>query len=239
MRHRKTFGLLRGLLFCLGLQAGCAGSSTEYSPPPPTGDGGSDAAMTGDMTQVMCQLVPQSGCLATQKCTSHDAATTQCDPNGSVNRGERCMSMDGIDSCYAGNACIDQGNRIGICRAWCRTDGDCGTRSYCELPLGTAGLRVCSQPCNVFGAGCPSGLACYAYNTEHTDCRLPGSKTEGMPCVRPEECMAGMACLGPAGNESCRKLCPRSTGGGCGVGQSCFIVTNSDGTQWPTYGVCL
>lgn len=238
MRHRTTYGLLCGFLFGLGLQPGCAGSGTEYSPPPGV-DGGSDAAATSDLAmQVMCQLVPQSGCLATQKCTSHDAATTLCDPNGSVNRGERCMTTDGVDNCYAGNACANQGNNIGLCRAWCRSDVDCGTRSYCELPLGTAGMRLCTQPCNVFGAGCPSGLACYAYNTEHTDCRLPGTKAEGQACVRAEDCMAGMTCLGPAGGESCRKLCPRTTGAGCSTGQSCYIINNGDGTQWATYGFC-
>jgi len=246
MRHCTTFALLIGFFVSVGLHEGCAGSATEYTPPPTNSDGGTDAAAADlmtpmDLRRTGCNLVPQNGCMPTEKCTTHDAATTLCDPNGIINRGERCMTQDGIDNCFAGNACTNQGNTIGMCRSFCRTDGDCGTRSYCEIPLGTAGIRVCTQPCNALGntAGCPSGLACYAYFTEHTDCRLPGNKTEAALCARLEDCLPGMACLGPGGAERCRKLCDRTTGAGCSVGQTCYLVTNGDGSNWPTYGFCL
>ena len=88
-------------------------------------------------------------------------------------------------------------------------------------------------------AGCPTGLSCYAYNNEHTDCRLTGTTAEAQPCVRSEDCRPGMACLGPAGAERCRVLCQRSNGSGCMLGQTCTAVTYSGGAQWPTYGACL
>ncbi len=250
---------LRGIFFSMFMAvtalAGCGSSGTSNTTGSALLDGGVDlaevpsgdlamsfadlAAAPGDMIVTGCQLVPQSGCTTSQKCTTHDAVTTLCDPNGSVNRGERCTTQNGIDSCYAAAACANAGGGIGLCRSFCRTDNDCGTRSFCELPLGTAGIRLCTQACNALGAGCPTGLACYAYNKEHTDCRLVGSAAEGQACVRPEDCQAGLACLGPLGGESCRKLCPRGNSATCAGTKICRDVTYSDGTVWPTYGVCL
>ena len=68
-----------------------------------------------------------------------------------------------------------------MCRAFCNTNADCGSRSFCELPLGTSGLMMCTQACNPvgIGAGCPPGMACYVFDSEHTDCRLPGTAYEG------------------------------------------------------------
>lgn len=246
MRKRSIVSLLLSLFFSLGAGAalsGCADSNPTFGNQDLSVvvDAGADmsASPAPDLMAVMCQLVPQAGCPAGLKCTTRDAVTTLCDPNGNLNRGELCVRREGADDCYAGNACVANGNGTGMCRTFCRTDLDCGSRRYCELPLGTNGLVMCTQDCNALGAGCPSGLGCYAYGREHTDCRAAGTKAEGQPCVRPEECQPGMACLGPAGGESCRKLCLRGNNGNCRNGQLCYNVNNSDGTTWATYGVCL
>ena len=246
MRVTSVLALILGLSLSVSLPA-CSSGSTDYTQPAPSDGGSQDLAMTpvdlasADQTPAMCQLVPQAGCAAGNKCSTHDLVTTLCDPDGSVDRGQRCMVQNMIDNCFAGNACTNAGNSIGICRTFCRTDNDCGTRSFCELALGTGGIRVCTQACNALGAtaGCPTGLSCYAYNNEHTDCRLTGTTAEAQPCVRSEDCRPGMACLGPAGAERCRVLCQRSNGSGCSLGQTCTAVTYSGGAQWPTYGACL
>lgn len=239
MRNATIGSLIFNLFLGVAGLAGCANSNPSYSSDGRQTDGGADlSGTTADLAGVACQLVPQTGCVASQKCTTHDAVTTLCDPDGNVNRGERCTVQASVDTCYAGNACANAGGGIGLCRTFCRTDGDCGTRSYCELPLGTAGVRLCTQSCNALGAGCPPGLACYPYDAEHTDCRLAGTALEGQPCSRPEDCQASMACLGPAGAERCRVLCQRGVSGGCQSPKVCSTVTYQ-GTPWPTYGVCL
>lgn len=228
---------------------GCASSNPTYGMQ--GADGGPDTTddppdlslptVMPDLTITMCQLTPQLGCPAGYKCTTHDAVTTVCDPDGNTNRGERCTSRENVDTCFAGNVCTAAGPGVGICRAFCRTDSDCGGRSYCELPLGTMGQRVCSLPCNALGqtAGCPMATSCYAYGREHTDCRLTGQKAPGQPCARPEECQPGSACLGPAGGETCTVLCRRNTTADCPSGKVCANIQNSDTTFWATYGACL
>lgn len=236
---RARGSLLGGAVLVAVLGAGgCAGSNPTFG----VADQGVD--MTTDLTPApadllvtMCQLVPQAGCPAGLKCTSHDAVTTVCDPNGTNNRGELCTTREGVDSCYAGFGCAAASTKIGICRAYCRTDANCGNRSYCELPLGTSGIYLCTEPCNPFGAGCAAGLDCFAYDQEHTDCRIAGTKGEGQACARPEDCQKGMACLGPAGGEACRFLCLRASPS-CPNLKSCYTIQGPRGT-WPTYGACL
>lgn len=221
---------------------GCASSNPSYGPDAPRDAGVvEDLSMlpVPDLTITMCQLRPQGGCPAGFKCTTHDAVTTLCDPDGTNNLGERCTQRESVDSCYAGGVCTLAAPMIGLCRAFCRTDSDCGTKSYCELPLGSMGIRVCTLPCNPFGttAGCPSATSCYAYGREHTDCRSVGTVATGQPCLRPEECQPGNSCIGASG--ACRKLCRRGINTDCPNLQRCYDIINDDNTSWPTYGFCL
>jgi hypothetical protein len=144
-----------------------------------------------------------------------------------------------IDNCFAGNACAAAGGNIGICRAFCHTDGDCGPQSYCQLPLGTSGEMMCTQSCNPIGigAGCAPGMACYVGNLQHTDCNLPGTATERQACVQSSDCQVGMLCFGAAGASKCHFVCGYRNDNDCPGAELCYDV-NENGTPWTTYGVC-
>ncbi|MCS6911924.1 MAG: hypothetical protein RMK29_10565 [Myxococcales bacterium] len=188
-----------------------------------------------------CSVVPQAGCPPGQKCTTHDALTTICDPTGMSLRGQSCTVMGGVDSCAAGHVCIDEGGGLSQCRAFCRTSMDCGDpRSFCDFALGaTMAFRVCTQPCNAIypGVGCSAGLACVAYGLERTDCQAPGPSDAGQPCISVRDCKGGMACIGPAGASVCRRICRRGDPSTCPAFHLCVDV-QAGAFVWPTYGVC-
>lgn len=188
-----------------------------------------------------CSVVPQAGCPSGQKCTTRDAMTTICDPAGMSLRGQSCTVAAGVDSCSAGNVCIDEGGGLSQCRAFCRTSMDCGDpRSFCDFPLGAPmAFRVCTQPCNAIypGVGCSAGLACVAYGLERTDCQAPGPSDAGQPCSSIRDCKGGMACVGPAGASVCRRICRRGDPSVCPALHLCVDV-QAGAFVWPTYGVC-
>jgi hypothetical protein len=225
--------------------AGCASSNPSFGPEVPA-DAGVPEDLTlpsQDLAVPMCQITPQGGCAPGFKCTSRDGVSTVCDPDGNTARGLICTRREGVDSCYAGNACVQTdasgSSGIGICRAFCRTDTECGNRSYCEIQLaGTTGYRVCTQFCNALGAGCPSPLGCYVFEREHTDCRTAGTRGVGQPCFLSTDCQPGHACLGPAGAGACYRLCRFRTNGDCPNFQRCLDVENDDRTLWTSYGAC-
>lgn len=192
-----------------------------------------------------CSIVPQGGCPTGQKCTTHDAKTSICDPNGTVARAKSCTYMGDLDDCAAANICIVESMTVNQCRRFCKADGDCAnTRSFCDFDLDTMGggasiVKVCTEPCNAIypGAGCGAGLACKVYGREHTDCQAAGSGGLNMPCGDALDCQGGLACIGPAGATVCRKVCPKGNSTSCGSGNTCFNV-QSGTFVWPLYGVC-
>lgn len=224
---------------------GCATAPTIEQLPPDDGGISVDPpdAATADLTPITgCIISTQTGCPIGYKCTSHDALTTICDPDGTVMRAGICTrnKTTGAENCVAGQACTDEGG-IGQCRSFCNDNTQCGTRSYCEILLQTNGFKVCTNPCTALypGAGCAAGLGCYAYDFEHTDCKKAGTAAAGAPCAVPQDCQPGMTCLGPAGATRCRRICTKGFNGDCPVGQSCLAITYVNGMQWPTYGACF
>ena len=211
----------------------------DLRPPTDLGAGADLRPMTG------CTIVPQGGCPAGQKCTTHDSSTSICDPAGPSARGQACTVATGIDSCAAGSVCIDEGGGRSQCRAFCKSDGDCkDIRSYCSFTLGTGTYKLCTQPCNAIypGAGCAAGLGCFALNLdlfllqERTDCGAPGPRSEGQACASARDCQGGMGCIGPAGAGLCRRICRRGDSAVCAAGTTCGDIPGF--IPWPNYGAC-
>ena len=179
---------------------------------------------TPDLAKVTnCVIVPQSGCPAGLKCTTRDAKTTQCDPPGPDGRGQICTTTNDVDSCVTSTACIDEGMGKSQCRQFCRSDADCGARSYCMFNLDQAGnFKVCSQPCNAIypgNAGCATGLGCCDGSPSCAD----GFICENMDCV-PCGQAAGQPCCGEGSEDQCREglLCNGQACEACGdIGLQC------------------
>lgn len=177
-----------------------------------------------------CQVWPQGGCPAGLKCTTYDYSTTVCDNDGTAARGATCTQ--GPDSCRAGSMCYrDTGNGATQCRQFCTANQDCGAKNDCVIDLNAGRtMKVCTQPCDpLVATSCASGLACYLYDAEHTDCVAAGQYALGAPCSSFfDECQAGLTCI----SGRCRKVCKRA-GGTCDAGQTCQPID-----KWVTYGVC-
>lgn len=230
------------------LTAGCASSvPTDPTPPQnprmgsdmglsPPGDGGH---LTLDMAgSAACTVVPQAGCPAGFKCTTYDYATTTCDFVGQAARGSQCGQTP--DSCQAGLLCVNESMGTGSaptqCRAFCNTDQDCGPASYCDIAL-HGGLALCTQACDpTVGTSCESGLGCYLYGAEHSDCVQPGTVAAGGACRAFSDCQPGLFCSITGGAGHCYPVCRRSTMA-CPAGSACTAIRDGN-TQWQTFGVC-
>lgn len=202
-----------------------------------------DLSMPADLKPITgCSLVPQGGCPAGQKCTTHDGTTTICDPNGMSMRGAACTTMGDVDSCLASNICIDEGMMQTQCRAFCNTDAQCGPNSYCDLVLGGgATFKLCTQACTnatypgTMG-GCRAGLSCRIFGQERHDCGAAGGGGNGAACTSAFGCQAGLTCI----NSKCRRVCKKGDNTACNglASYSCVGGITSGGYTWATYGVC-
>jgi hypothetical protein len=209
--------------------------SADMGRMPPTVGGHSTADMAG---APVCTTAPQSGCPDGFKCTSYDYATTTCDVAGQAARGTSCNQVP--DSCQAGLLCVDESFGAGSptqCRQFCAANSDCGTGSYCEIPL-HGGLALCTQACDpTASATCEAGLGCYLYGAEHSDCVKAGSVAAGGKCASFSDCQPGLFCSVSGGSGHCYPVCRRANQGACGSGSTCTIIRDNT-YQWQTYGVC-
>lgn len=115
----------------VALAISLVGCSDDTSGPP---DGsGTDAVPNTDVEGLpICNLLSQTGCLATEKCTFSWnpplPGPPLCAPDGSVGDGEACAidGDSGIDNCEKGLACHDGSSSGTVCSRLCGTiAGDC------------------------------------------------------------------------------------------------------------------
>lgn len=183
-----------------------------------------DAAVTH-----ACELVPQTGCAADEKCTLIDEGGNLrgCVPlRGAVGEGEPCEREAlgfGHDDCGPGLTCTF----IGVlppsaggsrrCRRLCEDDAICGVGQRCALLTTEAPFAgFCGPTCTPFGDDCAAPLECTrAWSGVDADrpffasCRLPGDVTEGSSCAAVDEsCASGLVCAEiVAGGGLCARPC--------------------------------
>jgi hypothetical protein len=185
---------------------------------------------------VPCSTAPQGGCPSGQKCTTYDYVTTRCENNGSVARGAHCVQLP--DDCNAGMLCVDEasGGTLTQCRPFCANDTHCGANGYCEIALG-GNLRLCTNPCDPFQSGsCVSGLGCYLYGTERSDCVRAGTQPINGACTTFADCQPGLMCIPKGASGVCRTVC-KMGGTGCAGIELCTPISDGSYT-WRTYGAC-
>jgi hypothetical protein len=216
-------------------------------------DGGSGAS------QLSCDpYAPGSACGTNQTCgllcsdPPDRPAVGMCYGAGVGKPGESCASNN---DCETGSQCfIAPGCGVKTCLRFCNHDDTmCGEQNaYCNVPVpcgNTPPFTACSRPCDPTGTGtvgCATGLSCFVYVGETTDCACPGLGGVGVACTQNSDCnkvatcagcQPGLSCVVPvAGTSSgtCRPICALAAPT-CPSGTTCHAF---DGSTRLVYGFC-
>lgn len=153
-------------------------------------------------------------------CASASPAASLCYAAGAGNPGAACASNN---DCSPGTQCFTftaDGCSVKTCLRFCTGDASCGeANAYCNVPVAcgsSPAFHACSRPCDpsaTGNGGCATGLACFVYSGDSTDCACPGLGTTGAPCTQNAGCSGALGCAGCAAGLSC--VIP--TGGDAGV----------------------
>ena len=202
---------------------------------------------------------PASACGAGQTCGllcgAGEPAVGMCYAAGAGAPGSVCASNN---DCQSGSQCFTfaaVGCQVMTCLRFCNNDDSaCAeTGAYCNVPIQcgtTPRFNACSRPCDPTGSGstgCATGLGCFVYADETTDCACPGSGAVGAACTQNQGCngeaactgcLAGSSCVIPAGGTSgagvCRPIC-KLAAPACPSGTTCHAF---DGSTRLLYGFC-
>ena len=133
---------------------------------------------------------------------------------GLLEAGSECMASV---ECAAGLACFDNGSGRSTCELiCCPGDDTCGPEATCggsgQLVGGVPtswGRCLPERRCTVLAApsACTEREACYVVDAMGTtECRVAGARVSGEACEVPNDCAAGLACVG-ATAKVCVPLC--------------------------------
>jgi hypothetical protein len=188
-------------------------------------------------------------------CGAGEPAIGMCYAAGAGLPGSVCASNN---DCAPGSQCFTFsaiGCQVMTCLRFCNhDDAACAeTGAYCNVPIqcgSTPDFAACSRPCEPTGAGttgCATGLGCFVYTDETTDCACPGLGTLGASCTQNQGCngelgctgcQAGLSCVVPSGSTTssgvCRPIC-RLAAPVCPTGTTCIAF---QGSTKKLYGFC-
>ncbi|MFH2010368.1 MAG: hypothetical protein ABI333_27465 [bacterium] len=205
----------------------------------------------GSCTYTPCDLYPQCGCQAGQKCTLDSANNKVCLTAGSTSAGGTCTAET---DCNASSMCLGRTTSVGQCLGFCNptTQAGCtGGSSYCVELVDSAqtpipGAGVCTITCTPHNpsAACGSfGCQIYQHNITQvvfTDCDGDvGTGTDGASCNSTSGpfCAPGYGCFNDGVSDLCFQWCTLTSS--CVVGfcdtaafNPAIVVNNT------TYGVC-
>jgi hypothetical protein len=189
-------------------------------------------------------------------CAQGQPTLGMCYAAGAGSPGTACSSNR---DCQPGSQCFAfsaPGCSVRTCLRFCNhDDAQCAEQgSYCNIPVPcdvSAQVAACSRPCDPTGAasaGCASGLACFVYAGETTDCACPGLGDIGSPCTQNSGCAdtpgcagcrSGLSCIVPAASPSgtagtCRPVCTLAAPA-CPSGTTCRAF---EGSTKLLFGFC-
>jgi len=256
-------GIPLPLVVCgaLALGVGCGGSSgsgpvPDAGPLPDggitffdasPGDAGPDAGGVDAGTDAglascggPCDPTDPSGACGGDSCLLQAAVPACIASIGALGAGAPCTL---VTDCAPGLACFQSGAG-GICRAVCCPGGAevCSSDERCGglgilVDVSATQYRAClpRRPCTLpAGTGCQVGEACYFISSEgFTDCREEGTALVGEACSAPEDCAAGLSCLGAIA-PTCRVICDDLSD--CAVDEVCV---SAQFPGLPGVGHCL
>jgi len=223
------------------------------------GDGtsGSQPLNVGQVTYATVYVTPPCDPMAPAEiCGAGKTCALVCDQDsrqemlcfsaGQVNPGDPCTyTTDCLpgSECFEFKACSTAAQPRKTCRQFCNVDSDCGAGS-CNTSVScnttSTSLRLCSRPCDPTGdatGSCATGLFCFIYTGEITDCAcLDQSRVGavGVSCTTDENCQPGLMCVDRGGSKSCQTICQLSSPK-CPTG-TCTRLTNPD---YQVFGACL
>jgi hypothetical protein len=221
-------------------------------------DGG--ASDDSGTSQLSCDpYAPSTACGMNQTCgllcsdPPNQPAVGMCYGAGPGRPGDGCTSNN---DCEPGSQCfIAPGCAVRTCLRFCNHDDSmCGEQNaYCNVPIqcgNTPPFAACSRPCDPTGTGivgCASGLSCFVYPGETTDCACPGLGDIGAACTQNSGCgtdascagcQAGLSCVVPigatTGSGACRPICTLAAPA-CPTGTACRAFA---GSTRMVYGFC-
>jgi hypothetical protein len=136
---------------------------------------------------------------------------------------------------------------VRTCLRFCdHNDAACGEpNALCNVPIhcGTTSpdFAVCSRPCDPTGSGtvgCATGLSCFVYDGETTDCACAGLGDVGASCTQNSGCRTGLSCVvqtgSATGTGACRPVCSLASPS-CPSGTTCHAFNSSTRVL---YGFC-
>jgi hypothetical protein len=185
--------------------------------------------VTSDSPLSCAPAAPADACGANRTCellcTSTDPAASMCYGSGAGQPGDSCA---GNGSCAPGSQCFTftaTGCNVKTCLRFCTGDSTCADASaFCNVPIPCGNgprFSACSRPCDptvTINNGCATGLSCFVYPGETTDCACPGFGSAGAGCTQNSGCNGEPGCSG------------------CAAGFSCVIPTGTDAGA--SNGVC-
>jgi hypothetical protein len=224
---------------------------------------GLDGGTAGDSgtSQLSCDpYAPSSACGANQTCgllcSADQPAIGMCYAAGPGKPGDTCANNN---ECAPGSQCFTftaAGCSVMTCLRFCNNDDAmCGEQgAYCNVPIQcgtTPPFAACSRPCDptrTGTVGCATGLSCFIYTGETTDCACAGQGDLGAACSQNSGCngeagcagcRAGLSCVVPTGSAAgtsgaCRPICALAAPT-CPTGTTCHAF---EGSTHLLYGFC-
>jgi hypothetical protein len=222
---------------------------------------GLDAGAGSDGGTLACDPYnPAAACGADQTCgllcDDNQPAVGMCYLTGPGKPGDICTTNN---DCVPGSQCFSftaVGCSVMTCLRFCNNnDALCGEQgAYCNVPIQcgiTPSFLACSRPCDPTGTAttaCATGLACFVYTGDTTDCACAGLGDIGATCTQNSGCngesgcsgcRAGLSCVVPTSSTggttgTCRPICSLATPI-CPTGTTCHAF---DSSTRKLYGFC-
>jgi hypothetical protein len=218
-----------------------SGSSGGSSSSGSGGSSGSSGGACNPPAGAACQIDPQCGCPAGEKCSFTTNPGATCVTAGGSVAGELCTADT---QCATGLACSG-----GVCRPYCAMSGALCPAAATGPALGecindpTVGAQdnLCLLPCTPSPNNCGTGQTCglpTINGATYTNCVSAGSVPAGESCSDQTDCVAGTTCQSVDGEAICVQPCRTTMDCSNLSGTACDTTTDGFTVNGMLYGLC-